>query len=522
MPEPGTDAPPLAPETDPDATAGIGVPEVPADPADRSVTETEPTSPVSVRLLTDDSVLIVRHDEKPWRWWNEPDTVVPADSTLICPPFERIRLMAAGNVEVTLVGPTRVRIERGEDGQPTWRVESGRLRLTATTPDAAIRFAVPFGQYRCEFPDAKTEVAVEVTFDREPGLDPRVPENREPIVAVTAIGGTVVWTESAADRDPDDEDVPPRESADGGVETGGVGPNRNGEGEAWTLDPGWQWHRHGQSDATRPEADPIPPWADADPEDLSLIETSARDGLRELIGNEPSFEMSLREAIAFRRVEVGALAARTLLLMGMPDVYFGGDGVLNQDRHRNHWTEHVEALRRAIDRDAEAAVEVEAAIERMASAERDPLFRMLIGFTQQELESGADEALVAMLDSPSMAIRVLAIETLRQITGTSLYYKAWESNPTRRDSDVKRWQVRLRRDMIRWPEEPSGDLPAADADVPERAGGVTEIDREPIDRDAETPEDVGKPDDRDSPNDRQSDKGAEPVPGDEDASDAGG
>ena len=521
MPEPGADdTPPVPqtdpPETDPFATADTPGSDAPADPADGSATDTNATSPASARLLTDDSILIVRHDEQPWRWWNEPDTVVPAESTLICPPFERIRLMAPGNVEVTLVGPTRVRIERREDGQPTWRVESGRLRLTATAPDAMLRLAVPLGHYRCEFPDAKTEVAVEVTFDRDPGLDPRVPENREPIVAATGIGGVAVWSESpvwseslarsgtASTTDPDQA------------------------GEAWTLDPGWQWHRRGDAEATRSEADPVPLWADADPEDLSLIETNARDGLRELIGNEPSFEMSLREAIAFRRVEVGALAARTLLLIGMPDVYFGGDGVLNQDRHRNHWTEHVDALRRAVDRDAEAAAEVDAAIERMASAERDTLFRLLIGFTQQDLKSGADEALVAMLDSPSMAIRVLAIETLRQITGTSLYYKAWESNPTRRDSDVKRWQVRLRRDMIRWPEEQPNDPAAADGDVPERAGDVPERagdaaegDPESIDPDAEATDDDEATDDLDSPNDPDSDDGAEQVLGDDDASAAG-
>ena len=58
---------------------------------------------------------------------------------------------------------------------------------------------------------------------------------------------------------------------------------------------------------------------------------------------------------------------------------------------------------------------------------------------------------VELLDSPSMAVRVLSLENLRQITGTTLYFRAEQENATRRGQAIKKWIARLR-NGIRWPE----------------------------------------------------------------------
>jgi hypothetical protein len=68
------------------------------------------------------------------------------------------------------------------------------------------------------------------------------------------------------------------------------------------------------------------------------------------------------------------------------------------------------------------------------------------------LENGGDAELVADLDSVSMPVRVLASEHLRDISGTTLFFRPEEVVASRRDEVVKKWKVRLRKGSIRYPE----------------------------------------------------------------------
>jgi hypothetical protein len=51
-----------------------------------------------------------------------------------------------------------------------------------------------------------------------------------------------------------------------------------------------------------------------------------------------------------------------------------------------------------------------------------------------------------------MAVRVLALENLRRITGTTLYFRAEQDNAVRRTQGIKKWTTRQRKGDIRWPE----------------------------------------------------------------------
>jgi hypothetical protein len=77
---------------------------------------------------------------------------------------------------------------------------------------------------------------------------------------------------------------------------------------------------------------------------------------------------------------------------------------------------------------------------------------LLTGYSQQQLIDGGDETLVEMLDSQSMAVRVLAIENLRMITGRTNFYRADQENPVRRETQIRTWIARQRNGDIRWPE----------------------------------------------------------------------
>jgi hypothetical protein len=89
------------------------------------------------------------------------------------------------------------------------------------------------------------------------------------------------------------------------------------------------------------------------------------------------------------------------------------------------------------------------ALEQMQGGEAETLWRLLWSYSPRQLEGGADAELVALLDHPQLAVRVLASESLREITGTSLSYRATDS-AVRRAPLIKRWETKLRKNEIRW------------------------------------------------------------------------
>ena len=123
-----------------------------------------------------------------------------------------------------------------------------------------------------------------------------------------------------------------------------------------------------------------------------------------------TLETALREATSFRKSEVAALAGQTLLFLGRGDVYFDAVGILNQPDQRAYWTDHFLALQEIVNQGGQRAAKLRDSIERMDSANGDAIMRLLTGYSQQQLSDGGDLELVEMLDSPSMAVRVLAIE----------------------------------------------------------------------------------------------------------------
>ena len=426
-----TAEPAPAPTAEPDAPPAP--PEPAASPGRLAVSESENT------------FLIAGDPNTPWRWVRHEETI-DGESAIVCPPLYRADLRTDG-IRLAVFGPTRAFLRRDADGLLEVELELGRLKVQSEEAGASFALRVADRPAVVRLTEADAAIAVESGYDRPPGVDPRRPENRRQRITVTTMTGGVEWTRSRLSTDGDaiDEIAP------------GDGPS---EADAVVLGPSqrWVWDAGDAAEVEPVESSEIEPvdevagWISGEPTTLSTLDRGARDGLLTLVSNEPSLAMSLREAVRFRRPEVAGLAARTLLLVDQPDVYFGGDGVLNQDRHRAYWSEHYLALVAAIDRSSESARAIDAAIEQMYAADHEDLFRLLVGYSQRQLAAGGDAELVEFLHSPSMAIRVLAIENLRRITGMTLYYKAWESSPSRRDSDVKKWQVRLRRGDIRWPE----------------------------------------------------------------------
>ncbi|WDQ16581.1 hypothetical protein [Rhodopirellula sp. P2] len=398
---------------------------------------------------------------------------VGASQTVLAPSLYRPILAGDQGVEWTLAGPTRLTIsqtqsvaatpptatteeqdaadsdEPGDDAQPpetatepttsaktVTHLHDGRLLLASTQDNVTAIWELGPRTIEMTMPESQTVLAIEMTHLRPLGMDPRVPGNRMPIYRVTAVQGTVeLKVQTSTQTDEDAESAP----------------------AVVTLEPNQQWRGRGNEEAEVSDVERLPNWIDP-PEKADLLVTSAREGLLEFVSRDGSFddkqlEKELREAMAFRRVEVSALAAQTLLMIGRADVYFGATGILSTPRHRLYFTEHFQQLRQHMASDAEAAKSIDEAIQQAEQADGKTLFELLVGYNNEQLEAGADAKLVEYLNSSSMSVRVLAIENLRDIVGDTLGYRPDQENVSRRNSDIKKWQARLRRGDIRYSTE---------------------------------------------------------------------
>ncbi|TWT67227.1 prolipoprotein diacylglyceryl transferase [Allorhodopirellula solitaria] len=351
---------------------------------------------------------------------------VHAGQTIVAPALFRPTLVNPSGIEWTLAGPTRMRIGRNDAFGAVTQVVEGRLLLASTQPDVTTLVMLGQRQLKIAMPESQTVLAIEMNHFRPLGANPLVPGNRLATYRVISVQGTVKIQAVGLPDDPN--------------------PAVN---ETLTLGPNEQYQGEGVQPATIAPIDRLPAWIDAAAK-RDVLADSARDGLMEFTTGDEPIEKSLREGMTFRRVEVAALAAETLLLLGRADVYFGADGILHRPRQRLYWEEHVDMLRQHIDSDSQAAEAVRVAIERAELADSQRLFKLLVGFTPDELAAGADAELVQLLDSPSMAVRVLTIENLREIVGDTLAYRADQENANARKSDIKKWETRLRRGDIRY------------------------------------------------------------------------
>lgn len=384
-----------------------------------------------IMITSENTLLLVRDPESDVWVVGDHDDVVQPGSELICPPLYRNRLSIHEEVELTMVGPARVTLQQAPNVTAELVLDYGRFLLMGVGEQqrqVSVRFQDTDSVLT--LPSAESVAAIEVLAVRPPGMDPENASATQHFVRVLAAQGVPQW--------------------------------RSGNRPEVTLETGQLLTLARGNQISLSDASSIPSWLDEPAEAVASIESSARDGLLALVQGDEAIELSLREAMDFRRAEVGALAAQTLLLLARHDVYFGAEGVFSQPRQRTNWPDHFNAMLDVINRGPETAAAVRGSIEQMDAAQADEIYRLLWLFSNNQLAAGADEKLVEALDSSNMTIRVLAAENLRHITGNTLLYKPEVETPSRRASDIKKWETRLRRGEIRWsppsePEEAAGE-----------------------------------------------------------------
>ncbi len=422
MTQPDATQPEMASVTPENPDVSVASPAT-SDPDAPKMAEADPGAVAEVpvdgvaKLLTERTLLIAKGNGAAWQVIPTAG-LVPANTEFVCAPTFRARLEGTDGLDLTMAGPTQLGFVR-KDADTVLYMAGGRILLRHKTPGAVLNVSLSGRPVSIQFKNPDTLVAINLDHLRKPGADPLAEASRLRSATLMIVQGAAEITSVNAKN---------------------------------TLDTGQQLQIDGDSEPVQSAVTVMEDWIDEpDPNETSL-ESLARSGLLSMMSDTNPLELSLREAIPFRRAEVGALAARTLLRMGRGDVYFVGDGILNEVRQKAYWEDHYAALLAVVNQSVRSAEELRASISQSAAADGPQLFELLTGYSQEQLKGGADAKLVEMLDSPSMAVRVLALENLREITGTSLNYRADQENAIRRATDVKKWEARARKGDIRWPE----------------------------------------------------------------------
>lgn len=349
----------------------------------------------------------VRFDPKTQDWYRLParSKLFSGDHLRVLPTFHPEIVLTPG-VQIVFAGPSSVFLTPPtSQGEPTLSMHYGRAFVAAAgVPGARLHLNLGGRQCAVTFLDAASEIALETRNFLPLGAHPEQDATLRVIRVFTTIG-RIEWQ--------DDERSSPVPVVEGQVR---VLVDGNAETLAAGTPPSWILR-----------------------EDLREIDRSASMILESYLVADRSITLSLRERVQDRRTEIRALAAMALAHL---DSYEPLVAELDDARQRPHWAMEFETLRNAISRSPESAAAVRRDFEKRFPNTAEEAYRLLAGHSPQQLLEGADEALVKLLDHPSLCVRVLAFENLRRITGLTLFYRPDIPEESRRSS-VRGWRERL-------------------------------------------------------------------------------
>jgi len=412
------DAEPLTPDSDPDSGPA-------SDPASGVViTPAGSKAPEAGRYTSDQHVLAL-FDESTELWQRVPPlTVLPAERSLVAFPTYRPQLALPNGLQVIVVGPAQFQLlspPTGDQGAMT--IETGRfLLVTDGKSDSSINVQCGERRGSLTFVNADSAAALEVTMAFAPGTDPETAHHYRQ-VDIYSSGGPLVWHDEG---DASGSEIPVEQRA------------------RW-LDDG--------APHVEKLAEP-PSWLDAST--MRLIDRDASKQLSPALPVGRPISVSLLEQASNRLVEVRTLAIRSLGMLGEYDTYVEA---LNDKELRSYWTDIVTSLRRIVRSSPENAGKIRAMFERLRGDEGRQLYRLLWGYSPEQLQMSEGEKLVKLLEHPDMDVRVVAFETLRQITGKTNGFRP-EREPRQQRRAVLSWQkdpVIYKSKPVEFPDEPAGD-----------------------------------------------------------------
>jgi len=421
--------PPTVPGTAPPDTA---VEDPKTEPEKKPVAEPLPPEPLG-RLMSVEQVLLSDDPEGGWVRVAANQMLIPRH-VLVLPTYRaKVTLTVGATLEI--LGKTRIELLRSSPRElPGIRVLYGRVVLMPLAK-AGTQLRVVFGDHSgtITFDDAESVAAIEVQRSYVPGTNP--------------------------------ESEPPHINAHLYVTTGAITWEETGDGEdaqPLRLTPSQRLVFDAQLTSAPMTVKELPKWIEAEP--ISGLDRRASAAIAQGLPTDRPARVGLLElATARPQKEVKWLAQRCLSYVGQ---FRDMVTLLNDPDRKLDWTDYIDVLRESVARDSETAAAVRMALEKQYPQQAADLYRMLWGYTNEDLQAGEDAKLVRALDNDLLAVRVLSFGNLKNITGLGLYYQPEQTAPKRQQS-TRRWRQRLEAKNIRLKsEKKAADGDAAPSPIP--------------------------------------------------------
>ncbi len=369
------------------------------------------------RFVSNRTVLL-KFDGETSAWKRLPSraAIGPGDRLLAMPAFNATLALGSG-INLDLLGGSMVEFGPPDaNGTPQLTIHYGRVVLMKAGGDqVGIHLLADGQQGWLELSGPNSIAAVEAVRTLPPGSDPEA-EPAPLFVRLYVSQGDVTWRTT--------EDAQPRTL---------TAPFQNTLG----------------SDNQTPEQS-LPQWLTQDT--TPLIERRGAEFIEEHLAPDRQIVLraALKELVGHRRSEVKALAARCLAYLGVYEPIINALG--NPTQHAA-WPALIDELARAIARSTQEATDVREAFELHRGAEGAKLFRLLWGYSTQQLRNGEARELVAGLDHEAIDVRVLSFWNLHRLTGEKNAYRA-DHTATRRRLPVQKWREQLEAgEIVSWDEE---------------------------------------------------------------------
>ena len=393
----------------------------PGKPAPEAVAAAERVG----RFNSEDQVLLA-FDPQAGFWQRVPakEPLVSGQRLLALPTY-RAEISLNSAITLQMLGGTQVQLLAGSPQAPAGlEVAFGRLVLMPLAQGGPqVRLVVEGRSGVLTLADAETIAAVEVVRYHAPGVNP---ESQPPRAAIDLYvsHGAALWQEKGAAE-------PVRI----------VAPARLPLDEQTPREP-------------QPlESKALPNWIVL--ESLGPLEQRASNTVAQSLqgGRSASLSLTEIEETYHRQKEVVRLVWRCLDYLDQFDPMVAA---LNNPADKADWLDYFEQLRQAAARGPETAAAIRQSLEKKFGQEAPAAYRMFWGYSDKDLQNGADAKLVQLLEHETLAFRVLGYLNLKDLTGLGLFYHP-EYTTAKRQQPVKAWKQRREAGEIRIksPEEKS-------------------------------------------------------------------
>jgi hypothetical protein len=334
-----------------------------------------------------------------------PKTVIAAGDRVLTLPAFRPEFALTGDTNIQAAGPTLLTFEGLDENRiPVVTIEYGRLSMF-TVGRAGDQVHLRFGERDVivTFGDAQSTLALEVVGLSTPGVDPEAGSS-ELAVDLYATSGRIQLSEAGKDsvvKAPEHVSLIDHQASN--VPAGQL--------------PDW---------ATRKVTNAL------DEKAIPVLESAL---------TLDRVSLTLKELSTHRRSEVRGLAIRSGGYLGDFDACVAA--LADDDLPNISWSGLIESLKAALARGPKTAALVRETFEKQRGEDANMLYRMLWGYTAEQLKAGEAAKLVEGLGSDSLDVRRLSFWNLRNITGGKLFSYQPENTAAKRKTPITKWRELL-------------------------------------------------------------------------------